>query len=82
MPDAEHLLGNVLPHPTQAEPACDAAELCCLCDEPIGHGPSVMQRFETDPTGAAYCAHAKCAHDYGMAMRAFRSATNGVTPAF
>jgi hypothetical protein len=82
MPNAARFLGTDLPHSLHAEPACDAAEICCLCDGPIGQSRSVMQIFETDPTGTPYCAHAKCAHEYGIAMRAFRGAAEGVTPSF
>jgi hypothetical protein len=74
MSNAERFLGNDLPRPTPAEHACDATEICCLCDDPIGDSHSVMHRFETDPAGNDYCAHAKCAHEYVIATRAFRGA--------
>jgi hypothetical protein len=57
-----------------------AHEVCCLCDQELGRGQFVQQRFETDPTDTAYRAHARCAHEYAIAIQAFRSAAAGVTP--
>lgn len=80
MPSAERFLGNDLPHSLRAEPVCEPEELCCLCEGPIGTSRSVFQVFESDPTGQRYCAHASCAREYSLAIRAFRGAAGGITP--
>lgn len=78
-----HFLGEPLPaEPTVTPAVTDGAAPCCLCDEALGHGPNVGQVFETDPTGTVYLAHASCAHNYAVAIRAFRSASGLGNPQY
>jgi hypothetical protein len=79
----ERFLGEPLPSqpkPCVTDSVTDSP--CCLCDQYIGMEAYTYQSFETDPEGRLYRAHAKCAHEYGLAMRAFRAAVDTVTPTF
>lgn len=80
MSDDRFLGENVSPHPRQAGSDCNKSDLCCLCDQELETARSVSQVFETDPTGTPYRAHARCAHEYAIAIAAFRGAASRVTP--
>jgi hypothetical protein len=82
MPGAERFLGEDLSTPPPSITGERAESNCCLCSEPIGTGQTVTQTFETDPSGQLYCAHAKCAHEYGITARALRRVADDVTPSF